>query len=96
MLKLHPCQRNSLLASRRKAKGNDMKDGLEIFWIGKRKFCVYVQTVKHINYQSITITEERKLQGMAWDGTKSWFRNVSKDMKNQAIKQYQLLTLCDI
>ena len=24
MLKLHPCQRNSLLASRRKAKGNEM------------------------------------------------------------------------
>jgi hypothetical protein len=75
---------------------SDMKDGLEIFWIGKRKFCVYVQTIKHINYQSVTITEERRLQGMAWDGTKSWFRNVSKSAKQQAINQYKLLTLCNI
>ena len=73
-----------------------MKDGIQTFWIGKRKFCVHVQTLKHINYQSVTVTEERKLQGMAWDGTKSWFRNVSKDMKQQAINQYKLLTLCNI
>jgi hypothetical protein len=73
-----------------------MKDGLEIFWLGKRKFCVYVQTAKHINYQHVTITEERKLQGMAWDGTASWFRNVSKSAKEQALNQYKLLTTCNI
>jgi len=73
-----------------------MQDGLEIFWIAKRKFCVHVYTVKHINYQFVTVTEERRLQGMAWDGTKSWFRNVSKDMKHQAIQQYKLLKLFDV
>jgi hypothetical protein len=73
-----------------------MQDGLQIFWISKRKFCVHVQTINHINYQSVTVTEERRLQGMAWDGTKSWFRNVSKDMKQKAIEQYKLLTLCNV
>ena len=73
-----------------------MQDGLQIFWISKRKFCVYVQTTKHINYQYVTVTEERRLQGMAWDGTKSWFRNVSKDMKQKAINQYKLLTSFEI
>ena len=73
-----------------------MQDGLEIFWIAKRKFCVHVNTVKHINYQSVTVTEERRLQGMAWDGTKSRFRNVSKDMKHQAIQQYKLLKSFDV
>ena len=73
-----------------------MQDGLQIFWISKRKFCVHVQTVTHINYQYVTVTEERKLQGMAWDGTKSWFRNVSKDMKQQAINQYKLLTSFEV
>jgi hypothetical protein len=73
-----------------------MKDGLEIFWIAKRKFCVHVQTVKHINYQFVTVTEERRLQGIVWDGTKSWFRNVSKNKKQQAINQYKLLTSFDV
>ena len=73
-----------------------MKEGLQIFWIGKRKFCVYVQTANHINYQSVTVTEERRLQGMAWDGTKSWFRNVSKSAKQQAINQYKLLTVSNV
>jgi len=73
-----------------------MKDGLQIFWIGKRKFCVHVQTANHINYQSVTVTEERRLQGMAWDGTKSWFRNVSKSAKQHAINQYKLLTVSNV
>ena len=73
-----------------------MQDGLQIFWINERKFCVHVQTATHINHQFVTVTEERRLQGMAWDGTKSWFRNVSKDMKQQAINQYKLLTSFDI
>jgi len=73
-----------------------MQDGLEIFWIAKRKFCVHVQTFEHINYQYVTVTEERRLQGMACDGTKSWFRNVSKDMKHQAVNQYKLLTSYNI
>jgi hypothetical protein len=42
------------------------------------------------------IQEERHLQGIAWDGTKQWFRNISKDMKQQAINQYKLLTFCNI
>jgi len=75
-----------------------MKDGLEIFYIGKRKFCVHVQTnsVMQKDFQSVSITEERRLQGMAWDGTKSWFRNVSKDMKQQAVNQYKLITSFNI
>ena len=73
-----------------------MQDGLQIFWINKRKFCVHVQTAKHINYQFVTVTEERRLHGMAWDGTNAWFRNVSKDMKQKAINQYKLLTSFEI
>ena len=42
------------------------------------------------------IQEERRLQGIVWDGTKQWFRNVSKSAKEQAINQYKLLTLCNI
>jgi hypothetical protein len=81
---------------KRAIKEIKMQDGLQIFWISKRKFCVHVQTINHINYQSVTVTEERRLQGMAWDGTKSWFRNVSKDIKQKAIEQYKLLTLCNV
>jgi hypothetical protein len=75
-----------------------MKDGLEIFYIGKRKFCVHVQTnrVMQKDFQSVSVTEERRLQGMAWDGTTSWFRNVSKDMKQQAVNQYKLITSFNI
>ena len=75
-----------------------MKDGLEILWIGKRKFCVHVHSTSHLpnNFQCVSVTEERRLQGMAWDGTKSWFRNVSKDMKQQAVNQYKLITSFNI
>jgi len=80
-----------------------LKDGLEIFYIGKRKFCVHVQTNRVMLYgyiqkdfQSVSVTEERRLHGMAWDGTKSWFRNVSKDMKQQAVNQYKLITSFNI
>ena len=76
-----------------------MKDGIQTFWIGKRKFCVHVQTIRYSSnteHQSVMIQEERRLQGIVWDGTKQWFCNVSKDMKQQAINQYKLLTLCNI
>jgi hypothetical protein len=75
-----------------------MQDGLQIFWIAKRKFCVHVHTLRHLpnNFQCVSVTEERRLNGMAWDGSKSWFRNVSKDMKQQAINQYKLLSSFDV
>ena len=73
-----------------------LKNGIQTFWIGKRKFCVHVQTIFGSNYQSVMIQEERQLQGIVWDGTKQWFSNVSKDMKQQAINQYKLLTTCNI
>ena len=51
-----------------------MQDGLQIFWIAKRKFCVHVHSSRHLpnNFQCVSVTEERRLNGMAWDGSKSW------------------------
>lgn len=74
-----------------------MKTGYQEIYIKGIKFAVHVYA-SHLGSIYTTVSQERWLSGGAYGSqgrcnTKSWFRNVSKTNRQQAINTYKLLTL---
>ena len=74
-----------------------MKTGYQELYIKGTKFAVHV-CANHLGGIYTIVFQERWLSGGAYGSqgycnTKSWFRNVSKANRQQAINTYKLLTL---
>lgn len=74
-----------------------MKTGYQELYIKGNKFAVHV-CANHLGGTYTIVFQERWLSGGAYGSqshcnTKSWFRNVSKTNKEQAINTYKLLSL---
>jgi hypothetical protein len=69
-----------------------MKLGSEIFYLDGNKFYVAVREFGYVE-----VCQQRYLSGSAFDETgnhgKSWFRNVSKEKYQKALKMYKLLSV---
>ena len=74
-----------------------MKTGYQELYIKGNKFAVHV-CESHLGGTYAIVLQERWLSGGAYGSqsytnTKSWYRNVSKVNKEQAINTYKLLSL---